>query len=196
MVAVARGEQVKMCAASVCIVAIHPPITGSGRGFRIDPGELYPHIVNCRSFLSDGEEFSMETVLPILVLASILVIICVAILSAVFRARTFAQMSIVQAGIEYPNNHHVMGVGYYHAASLRWFQHPWNEYREDRGYYWDGAWNTAPDQRMVQKSLPPSTEVERVNREWRKAGPDRTRQFWETVEREGFGTAIRRSEGS
>jgi hypothetical protein len=89
-----------------------------------------------------------------------------------------------------------MGVGYYHAASLRWFPHPWNEYREGRGYYWNGIWNSTPDQRMVQKSTPPVSEVERVNQEWRKADPDRTRQFWEIVDREGFGTAIRRSEGS
>lgn len=117
-------------------------------------------------------------------------------LTAVWRDRKFARMSIVEPGVEYPNNHHVMGVGYYHAASLRWCRHPWNEYREGRGYYWNEVWNSAPDQRMVLKSLPSAAEVERVNQEWRKADPDRTQRFWETVEREGFGTAIRRSEGS
>lgn len=142
----------------------------------------------------------METVLPILTVAcivtSFLTLIIMAIVKAVLRRRKLARMSVVQAGVGYPNNHHVMGVGYYHAASRMWFAHPWNEYREDQGYYWDGGWHAEPDQRMVLKSLPVPVEVERVNREWRKADPDRMRRFWQSVEREGFGTAIRRSEGS
>jgi hypothetical protein len=48
---------------------------------------------------------------------------------------------------------------------------------------------------MIPKSTPPNGEVERVNNEWRRADPDRTRIFWDRVERDGFGTAIRRSEG-
>lgn len=122
--------------------------------------------------------------------------ICIVVLSNVAQRRKLAGMSVVNAGVEYPNNHHVMGVGYYHAASERWFRYPWNEYREGRGYYWNGAWNATPDQRMVLKSTPPAGEVERVNQAWRDADPDRARRFWETVEHEGFGTAIRRSEGS
>jgi len=110
--------------------------------------------------------------------------------------RRLASMSAVNPGVEYPNNHHVLGVGYYHAASQRWFPQPWNEYREGRGYYWNGMWNTTPDQRMVLKSTPSVAEVERVNAEWRKADPERARRFWDSVEHEGFGTAIRRSEGS
>jgi hypothetical protein len=117
-------------------------------------------------------------------------------LSPVFRQRKFAKMSAVVPGVEYPNNHHVMGVGYYHAASEMWFPYPWNEYREGCGYYWSGRWNTTPDQRVILKSTPSTRELDRVNQKWREADPDRTRQFWDTVEREGFGTAIRRSEGS
>ena len=117
-------------------------------------------------------------------------------LFSISRQRKLAKMSVVQPGVEYPNNHHVMGVGYYHVASQRWFPHPWNEYRENRGYYWNGTWNMTPDQRMVLKSPALVSEVERVNQAWRKADPDRSRRFWETVEHEGFGTAIRRSEGS
>ena len=112
------------------------------------------------------------------------------------RRRKLRFKSVVTPGVEYPNNYHVLGVGYYHAAAQTWYPHAWNEYREDRGYYWNGAWNPAPDQRMAPKSMPSTAEVERVNQEWRKADPDRTRQFWATVDREGFGTAIRRSEGS
>ena len=128
---------------------------------------------------------------------SVLIVVAgLVILSAFFRGRKYAGVNVVQPGLEYPNNHHVMGVGYYHAASQKWFPSPWNEYREGRGYYWNGTWNPTPDQRMVPKSTPPASEVEHVNQEWRKADPDSSRRFWETVEREGFGTAIRRSEGS
>ncbi|HEV2692797.1 MAG TPA: hypothetical protein VG347_07855 [Verrucomicrobiae bacterium] len=110
--------------------------------------------------------------------------------------RKFASMKVLEVDLECPNNHHVLGVGYYHAAAQKWFPYPWNEYREDRGYYWNGTWNPEPDQRMVAKSTPPAVEVARVNEEWRKAGPAQATSFWATVEREGFGTAIRRSEGS
>lgn len=134
----------------------------------------------------------MEYIFP----SIIIVVFVLVVLSQIFRRGKFDNMSAVNPGLEYPNNLHVMGVGYYHAASQRWFRYPWNEYREGLGYYWNGMWNPTPDQRMVLKSMPSATEVERVNQEWRKADPDRARQFWETVEHEGFGTAIRRSEGS
>lgn len=133
---------------------------------------------------------------PTIVLAIIILVIAVSIYSESKSRRKFAAMSVVMPGIEYPNNFHVLGVGYYHAASKLWQPHPWNEYREGRGYYWDGSWNQVPDQRMVPKSTPSNDEVERVNQEWRKADPDNSQRFWATVERNGFGTAIRRSEGS
>src|SRR5215831_13826335 len=129
------------------------------------------------------------------ILAIVIVGICLPLLSEVFRRRKFSAMSAVNPAVEYPNNHHVLGVGYYHAASQKWFPHPWNEYQEDRGYYWEGAWNKIPDHRIVQKSMPTGFEVERVNNEWRKADPDRMSRFWNHVELEGFGTAVRRSEG-
>src|ERR1043166_7695253 len=110
----------------------------------------------------------MEYILPIV----FIVAVCIAVFSEVFRRRKFARMNAVNPGVEYPNNHHVMGVGYYHAASQRWLPHPWNEYREGRGYYWNGMWNPTPDQKMVSKSTPPASEVERANRDWRKADAD------------------------
>jgi hypothetical protein len=137
----------------------------------------------------------MEIIIPI-VFAAFVAFILIAIVSGTLRQRKLATMTAVNPGVEYPNNHHVMGVGYYHAAVHRWFTHPWNEYREDRGYYWDGAWHATPDQRMVLKSAPSASEVDRVNQQWRGADPERARQFWNTVEQQGFGTAIRRSEGS
>jgi hypothetical protein len=134
----------------------------------------------------------MEILIPAIIVLGIVI----AAFNEYRRRCKLALMSIVTPEVEYPNNHHVLGVGYYHAASQLWFTHPWNEYREDRGYYWDGTWNRVPDQRMVAKSKPAPGEIERVNVEWRKADPDSTRRFWATVDREGFGTAIRRSEGS
>lgn len=131
-----------------------------------------------------------------IILAVVVLIICTGVFSEFKRRRKLASLRAVELGVEYPNNHHILGVGYYHAASQKWFPQPWNEYREERGYYWDGYWNPTPDQRMIPKSLPSPAEVERVNQEWRKADPGRSRQFWITVEREGFGTAIRRAEGS
>ena len=132
----------------------------------------------------------------IIIPAIIILVFAVVVIKESRRRRKLALMSVVKSGVEYPNNYHVLGVGYYHAASQRWHPHPWNEYREDRGYYWDGNWSQVPDQRMVLKSMPSDIEVERVNQEWRKADPDNSRRFWAAVEHDGFGTAIRRSEGS
>ena len=122
--------------------------------------------------------------------------VLVSVIQSHRRQRKYASQCAVKPELEYPNNHHVLGVGYYHAASGKWFPHPWNEYREGRGYYWDGQWQDQPDQRQVQKSRPAVEEVPRVNAAWRQADPDRARQFWAQVEHEGFGTAIKRSEGS
>ena len=102
----------------------------------------------------------------------------------------------MREGAEYPNNHHVFGVGYYHAAGGQWHAHPWNEFRDGQGYYWDGGWHRAPDQRQVLTSVPEPGEIERVNRVWRLAGPARTAEFWSEVDRFGFGIAIGRRQGS
>jgi hypothetical protein len=133
---------------------------------------------------------------PIVIIVVVVLGIVISISSESLRRRRLATMKVLEPDLEYPNNQHVLGVGYYHAASRRWFPQPWNEYREDRGYYWNGTWNPGPDQRMVAKSTPDAAEVTRVNEEWRKADPAQARSFWATVERDGFGTAIRRSEGS
>jgi hypothetical protein len=138
----------------------------------------------------------MENIFPIIILIVVFTSIAISLISNITRRRKLAAMAVVNPGGEYPNNHHVMGVGYYHAASQKWFPHPWNEYREGRGYFWNGIWNMTPDQRTVLKSTPLTSEVERVNQEWRNSDPDVSRRFWDTVEHQGFGTAIRRSEGS
>ncbi|MCW0220419.1 MAG: hypothetical protein OJI67_18980 [Prosthecobacter sp.] len=110
--------------------------------------------------------------------------------------RKYARLVIVSSDVEYPNNHHVLGVGYYHASVGRWFVHPWNEFREEDGYFWEGKWHSSPDQRMTLRSKPSQSEVERVNTTWRKNDPDKMATFWGRVERSGFGSAVARQEGS
>jgi hypothetical protein len=112
------------------------------------------------------------------------------------RRHRFAKMTIVQEGKEYPNNHHVFGVGYYHAANRCWWVHPWNEFRERHGYYWDGVWHAEPDQRQCASSAPDPAEITRVNELWRKADPDQMQRFWKDVDEFGFGIATSRREGS
>lgn len=102
----------------------------------------------------------------------------------------------VSPGQTYPNNHHVPGVGFYHAGGSRWCALPWNLYEEERGYYWDGEWHAEPDRREITASEPSMEEITRVNEAWRNAGPVRSSGFWSDVERFGFGTAMNRREGS
>jgi hypothetical protein len=105
-------------------------------------------------------------------------------------------MEIVRYDGCYPNNHHVLGVGYYHAAGGSWHVHPWNEFREGMGYFWDGEWHAEPDIRQVAASVPKPGEIDRVNSVWRAAGPGRAEKFWSDVDRFGFGTAIGRRHGA
>ena len=102
----------------------------------------------------------------------------------------------VLGGQEYANHHQVAGVGYYHAATGRWYERPWNEYREGQGYFWDGRWRPKPDQRHVASSIPQPGEIERVNSLWFAANPEKLKQFNDVVERSGFGGSNERTSGS
>jgi hypothetical protein len=106
------------------------------------------------------------------------------------------ELRAVKKNKEYPNNHHVPDVGYYHATAGLWHERPWNEYREGQGYYWDGSWHAEPDQRQVLFSVPKQGEVERVNEMWFAANPERVRRYQEEVERSGFGSSNGRTSGS
>ena len=108
----------------------------------------------------------------------------------------YAKLSAVTEGKEYPNNHHVFGVGYYHATCGIWYRKPWNEFREEEGYYWDGKWHSEPDLRQVRSSTPTAEEVTRVNAVWRKADPEAMKRFWYRIEISGFGNAAKRAEYS
>ena len=130
-----------------------------------------------------------------LILLGLLVLVMVVLVVRGVEGRSTGERRIVEPVIPYPNNHHVMGVGYYHATHQCWHRYPWNEFREDRGYFWDGQWHNVPDERQVSTSVPHLAEIERVNRVWREEGR-RAADFWEDVDRFGFGTAIGRRTGS
>ena len=106
-----------------------------------------------------------------------------------WRLKKVAREEVVHEGREYPNNDRLVGVGFYHAAAGKWFHSPWNEFQEERGYYWDGEWHEFPDQRQVKASIPEPEEVARANREWRKAESDYIEHF-------GFGISDRLNSGS
>jgi hypothetical protein len=138
----------------------------------------------------------MSDIGPFFFFGIIVLIMISAVIAPFVRRRKFATMTVVKEGVEYYNNHHVLGVGYYHATDRKWNLHPWNEYREGQGFYWDGVWRAGPDLRQVASSTPHAAEIARVNEAWRKADPDKMKAFWSSVERFGFGAAVDRSEGS
>ena len=107
------------------------------------------------------------------------------------RDRWRASRKIVSLGVEYANNHHVPGAGYFHATSGKWHRYVWNQFTDGVGFYWDGEWHSEPDQRMVATAIPNVAEIERVNALWRNYDPSST----VTYTSGGFGTALRRHEG-
>ena len=102
---------------------------------------------------------------------------------------------IVRGDTVYYNNHHVEGVGYYHAARGRWFEHPWNEFREAQGYYWYGDWHPEPAPPGTVRSIPEKGEASRVNALWCALDPERQDLYQQAVKRFGFGIAEGRREG-
>ncbi|MBI3867354.1 MAG: hypothetical protein HY299_02400 [Verrucomicrobia bacterium] len=57
----------------------------------------------------------------------------------------------------YTNNHHVQGVGYYHAPYHSWWPHPYNYYLPGRGYYHGGNWSDQPHSSGLTSSQPTSS---------------------------------------
>ena len=58
----------------------------------------------------------------------------------------------------YTNNHHVPGVGYYHAPFRDWFPLPYNHYDSQHGgYYHGGQWTATPHQSITNISSPTPT---------------------------------------
>ena len=134
--------------------------------------------------------------IPLLWIAFIWSLILLGIYKEKREVRRLSKLTVVEPLRHYVNNHHVLGVGYYHATHQRWHPTPWNEFREGKGYYWDGEWHESPDDRQMASSVPNPAELTRVNEAWRQARPRRTSEFWDEVDRFGFGTAIGRRTGS
>lgn len=80
-------------------------------------------------------------------------------------------VSYVSSGNSYTNNHHVPGVGYYHAPFRNWFPFPFNQHDPGRGYYYNGGWHGSPNTSGITSSMPDSPAVSRVNSAWRSANP-------------------------
>jgi hypothetical protein len=103
--------------------------------------------------------------------------------------RCRAVVCLVKPNTYYLNNHLLEGIGYYHAVYKCWFPHPWNEFREGQGYYWNGRWNFDPDSSEAAKSMPGFEEIGRVNALWCSLDPERHRIYLHAVKRFGPGLA-------
>lgn len=130
--------------------------------------------------------------LEIIFLIIFLIVVIRSIRCALWHARRWTDSrEIVFKDLKYPNNHHVPGVGYYHAEHRRWFPLPWNELREAKGYYHGGAWHSEPasppDPGMT---FPDPEHVLDVNLQWRRANPEKMDRILDDVERRGFGQAV------
>jgi hypothetical protein len=128
-------------------------------------------------------------------LAVLFVLLALVTLFHYFQNKAQDAICIVQADTFYQNNHHVEGVGYYHAGGHRWFEHPWNEFREGLGYYWYGTWHTEPAPQGCVSSKPEPKEASRVNSMWCAQNPERQKRYVKAVRLFGFGLAEGRREG-
>ncbi|MBI3879917.1 MAG: hypothetical protein HY301_07610 [Verrucomicrobia bacterium] len=63
----------------------------------------------------------------------------------------------------YPNNHHVPGVGYYHAPFRAWYPLPYNQFdAAQQRYYHGGQWDAAPHESITNLSSPTPEAVARA----------------------------------
>jgi len=89
----------------------------------------------------------------------------------------------LSTGTTYTNNHHVRGVGYYHAPFHAWYPYPYNTYDPVRGYYYGGQWNAYPALPGVTASQPTEHAVSQA-----KAGHQ---THMAATRRGGFGSSSR-----
>ena len=67
------------------------------------------------------------------------------------------------ASAVYTNNHHIAGVGYYHAPYRGWFPQPYNSYDPNtRQYFHGGQWTATPHQSVTNISAPTGSELKRL----------------------------------
>lgn len=60
-----------------------------------------------------------------------------------------------------PNNFHLEGVGYYHAASRDFFEHPYG-FSDTRGWFVNGRWELNPGPDLVADSAPSPEALKKV----------------------------------
>lgn len=63
----------------------------------------------------------------------------------------------VDAGTNYPNNHYLPGVEYYHAPYRMWYPYPFNYYDAAHGWFRGGSWR-----KSVQEDADEQREEERL----------------------------------
>jgi hypothetical protein len=80
-------------------------------------------------------------------------------------------VTYVSHGRSYSSNHHIPGVGYYHAPFHAWFPNRYNQHDPSRGYYYDGRWNASQHTSPIVDSTPTSSAVSNANSQWRSANP-------------------------
>jgi len=71
-----------------------------------------------------------------------------------------AGKSKLMAGVV-PNNFHLAGVGYYHAAARDFFPHPYG-FSDTRGWYVNGSWELNPGPDLVADSAPGPEALKKV----------------------------------
>jgi hypothetical protein len=109
------------------------------------------------------------------------------------------EVTAVQSGHVYHNNHYVPGAGYYHAPFFAWFPRPYNDHDPARGYYSGGSWSSAPNASGLTSSAPNPETVSRVNSQWRRANPEVVASRKASIassrstSRGGFGSSFRSS---
>ena len=90
------------------------------------------------------------------------------------------RLGTVSADNVYTNNHHLPGVGYYHAPFRAWYPQPYNHFNpQTQRYFYGGQWAATPHQSITNLSEP-TPEVAR------QAQAQRT-----DIQRSGFGSTSR-----
>lgn len=98
--------------------------------------------------------------------------------------RASSLMPPVSDQMTYTNNHHVPGVGYYHAPYHAWYPFPYNFYSPERGYYHGDRWTREPNQTGVTASRPSPQAAQTARAE---------QMARSQVSRGGFGRSLFRS---
>lgn len=100
--------------------------------------------------------------------------------------RAASLMPPVSDQMTYTNNHHVPGVGYYHAPYHAWYPIPFNFHSPDRGYYHGDRWTAQPNQAGLTASRPTPQAAQAARAE---------QGMRSTAQRGGFGSSLFRGGG-